>query len=77
MLVSVMGGGETLYIWVWDRAKIIELILKHALDQYPVIKDAKTKLDSLTKFFRDSSVRNFASVGARILAVGLESSSTK
>ena len=55
-------------IWVWDGAHIIELILKHALDQYPVIKDAKEKLASLTKFFRDSTVYEI------LRKVGLDSS---
>ena len=55
-------------IWVWDGAHIIELILKHALDQYPVIKDTKEKHASLTNFFRHSNVCEI------LCRVGLDSS---
>ena len=38
-------------IWVWDGAHIIELILDHSLAAFPVLKDSKDRLVSLTKFF--------------------------
>ena len=43
-------------IWVWDGAHIIELILDHSLAAFPVLKDSKDRLASLTKFFREPSV---------------------
>ena len=35
-------------IWVWDGAHIIELILDHSLAAFPVLKDSKDRLVSLT-----------------------------
>ena len=58
-------------IWVWDGAYIIELILDHSLAAFPVLKDSKDRLASLTKFFSGAiSVRNLAPEG-----VGLRSAS--
>ena len=43
-------------LWVWDGAHIIELILKHSLEEHPRIKASKESLESIVKFFRDAPV---------------------
>ena len=43
-------------LWVWDGAHIIELILKHSLEEHPRIKASKESLESIVKFFPDAPV---------------------